>query len=311
MQSIVRRLVPSPEPEGTEEALGWVGAGRMGAAMVERLLEAGRSVKVYNRSRSKLGPLVAAGAEPARSISELTGVGVVFTSVSSSEDLLSVTSGGRGLLTLDEPPEVIVDVSTVSCEASAVLRAKASEFGTAVVAAPVSGNPGAVRAGRATFAISGPMAACERVAPVLMTIGANATYCGPGEAARLVKLCHNLFLASIIQSLVEVTLLAEKGEVDRASFLSFLNGSVLGSTFTGYKTPALVNLDFHPTFPARLLRKDMELGLAAARELEVPMPVTALVAQIVARLVGEGYGEQDFAALLSMEAKGAGVHLAR
>lgn len=144
-----------------------------------------------------------------------------------------------------------------------------------------------------------------------MTIGANATYCGEGEAARLVKLCHNLFLGSVIQSLVEVTLLAEKGGVDRASFLSFLNGSVLGSTFTGYKSPALVSLDFHPTFTAKLLRKDMELGLAAARELEVPMPVSALVGQIVARLVGEGYGDEDFAALIAMEAKAAGVDLGR
>ena len=144
---------------------------------------------------------------------------------------------------------------------------------------------------------------------MLRDIGANATYCGDGEAARLVKLCHNLFLGSVIQSLVEVTLLAEKGGVDRASFLAFLNGSVLGSTFTEYKTPALVNLDFHPTFTAKLLRKDMELGLAAARDLEVPMPVSALVGQIVARLVGEGYGEQDFAALLSMQAKAAGVDL--
>jgi 3-hydroxyisobutyrate dehydrogenase len=299
------------EADGTVEALGWVGAGRMGAAMVERLLEAGRSVTVYNRTRSKLQPLVAAGALPARSMSDLAGLGVVFTSVSSSDDLLSVTTGPRGLLSLDQPPDVIVDVSTVSSEASATLRERAAEFGIEVVAAPASGNPGAVRAGRATFAVSGPVAACERVAPALMTIGANATYCGEGEAARLVKLCHNLFLGSVIQSLVEVTLLAEKGGVDRASFLAFLNGSVLGSTFTGYKTPALVNLDFHPTFTAKLLRKDMELGLAAARELEVPMPVSALVGQIVARLVGEGYGDEDFAALITMEAKAAGVDLGR
>jgi 3-hydroxyisobutyrate dehydrogenase-like beta-hydroxyacid dehydrogenase len=108
---------------------------------------------------------------------------------------------------------------------------------------------------------------------------------------------------------VEVTLLAEKGGVGREHFLTFMNGSVLGSTFTGYKTPALVGLDFHPTFTARLLRKDIDLGLAAARDLEVPMPVSALVGQIVARLVGEGYGDEDFAALISMQAKAAGVDL--
>lgn len=309
MQSIVRGSGPQPNATRGAGTLGWLGAGRMGTAMIGRLLEAGHSVTVYNRTPAKLSPLVAAGAVAAGSIADLAGMEVVFTCVSSSDDLLAVTVGAGGLLTLNDPPRVIVDITTVSAEASAVVRTKAAEVGTEVLAAPASGNPGAVRAGEATFAVSGPLTAYERVAPVLRDIGANATYCGDGEAARLVKLCHNLFLGSVIQSLVEVTLLAEKGGVDRASFLTFLNGSVLGSTFTDYKTPALVNLDFHPTFTSRLLRKDMELGLAAARELEVPMPVSALVGQIVARLVGEGYGEQDFAALLSMQATAAGVEL--
>jgi 3-hydroxyisobutyrate dehydrogenase len=278
--------------------------------MVERLLAAGHPVTVYNRTIAKVAPLVAAGATAAKSIADLGGLEVVFTAVSASDDLLSVTLGEEGLLSLAEPPKVIVDISTVSAEASATLRAHAAKTGTEVLAAPASGNPGAVRAGQATFAVSGPIAAYERVAPVLMAIGANATYCGDGEVARLVKLCHNLFLGSVIQSLVEVTLLAEKGGVDRGRFLDFLNGSVLGSTFTAYKTPAFVDLDFQPTFTGKLLRKDMELGLAAARHLEVPMPVSALVGQVVARLVGEGYGEQDFAALILMQAKAAGVDLA-
>ena len=315
MQSIVRGAVPHPEAERVTGAIGWVGAGRMGSAMVERLLAAGHSVKVYNRTRSKVEPLVVAGARAAGSMADLAGLEVVFTAVSASDDLLAVTLGEGGLLSLDKPPEVIVDVSTVSAEASAIVRAAAAGtrtgtgIGTAVLAAPASGNPGAVRSGRVTFAVSGPAAAFELVAPVLLDIGADATYCGDGEVARLVKLCHNLFLGSVIQSLVEVTLLAEKGGVGREHFLTFMNGSVLGSTFTGYKTPALVGLDFHPTFTARLLRKDIDLGLAAARDLEVPMPVSALVGQIVARLVGEGYGDEDFAALISMQAKAAGVDL--
>jgi 3-hydroxyisobutyrate dehydrogenase len=281
----------------------------MGSAMIERLLGAGHRVAVYNRTRSKVAPLVEAGAVPADDIAALGGLEVVFTSVASSDDLLSVTMGGGGLLTLDNPPKVIVDVSTVSAEASAVVRQEAARTGATLLAAPASGNPGAVRSGRATFAVSGPLEVYERVLPALEAIGAGATYCGEGEVARLVKLCHNLFLGSVVQSLVEVTLLAEKGGVDRESFLAFLNGSVLGSTFTGYKSPALVSLDFHPTFTSKLLRKDMDLGLAAARELEVPMPVSALVGQIVARLVGEGYGDQDFAALISMQARAAGVDL--
>ena len=309
MQSIV-----STPPAQTEDylapiTLGWIGAGRMGSAMIERLLTAGHSVIAYNRTRSKVEPLVAAGAVAAETIADLAGLAVVFTAVASSDDLLAVTLGEGGLLTLEQPPQLIVDVSTVSAESSATLRKEAAERGVALLAAPASGNPGAVKAGRVTFAVSGPRHAYERVAPILGAIGAGATYCGDGDLARLVKLCHNLFLGAVIQAMVEVTLLAEKGGVERQNFLSFLNASVLGSTFTGYKTPALVDLDFHPTFTSKLLRKDMELGLAAARELEVPMPVSALVGQIIATLVGEGYGDEDFATLIKMQAGAAGVDL--
>jgi 3-hydroxyisobutyrate dehydrogenase-like beta-hydroxyacid dehydrogenase len=281
----------------------------MGAAMVERLLGGGVPVVVYNRTRSKLEPLVAAGAKPAESVAELTSLDVVFTMVAASEDLLEVTLGDGGLLNGARVPQVIVDASTVSADASAIVRAQAEDRGVELLAAPVSGNPGVARAGRLTFAVSGSRQAYDRVAPLLGMIGAGSTYVGDGELARLVKLCHNLFLGVVIQSLVEVTLLAEKGGVDRASFLSYLNNSVMGSTFTGYKTPALVSLDFHPTFTAKLLRKDMELGLGAARDLEVPMPVAALVGQIIATLVGQGYGDEDFAALIAMQAKAAGIAL--
>jgi len=294
---------------GRTGTIGWVGAGRMGSAMVRRLLQSGHTVIVYNRTAAKVAPLVAEGAGHARSMAELAGLDAVFTSVSSSDDLLGVTTAAGGLLTLRPPPKVIIDVSTVSAEASAAVRAQATEMGSQFLAAPASGNPGAVASGQATFAVSGPRETYDRVAPVLSAIGAGTTYCGEGDLARLVKLCHNLFLGSVIQSLVEVTLLAEKGGVERARLLEFINHSVLGSVFTGYKTPALVGLDFHPTFTSRLLRKDMQLGLDAARRLEVPMPVMALVDQIVATLVGSGYGDEDFAALVKMQAPAAGVDL--
>lgn len=289
--------------------VGWIGAGRMGSAMIGRLLEAGIGVKAYNRTRAKLDPLVAAGVSPADSIAELASLEVVFTTVSSSEDLIAVTLGEGGILTLDDVPRILIDASTVSSEASARVRAIAEDRDLQLLAAPVSGNPGVARSGRLTFAVSGSRAAFDEVKPLLDAIGAGATYVGEGELARLVKLCHNVFLGVVIQSLVEVTLLADKGGVRRADFLGYLNQSVMGSTFTGYKTPALVNLDFHPTFTAQLLRKDLELGLAAARELEVPMPVAALVGQIVAALVGQGFGDEDFAALIAMQATAAGVDL--
>jgi 3-hydroxyisobutyrate dehydrogenase len=124
-----------------------------------------------------------------------------------------------------------------------------------------------------------------------------------------VKLCHNLFLGVVAQSMAEVTILAQSGGISRQAFLDCLNKSVMGSLFTGYKTPAYVNLDFEPTFTATLLRKDFDLGLAAARESEVPMPVAAAVHQLIQSLIGRGYGDADFAALVVQQAESAGIAL--
>jgi 3-hydroxyisobutyrate dehydrogenase-like beta-hydroxyacid dehydrogenase len=171
------------------------------------------------------------------------------------------------------------------------------------------GNPKVASVGRLTFAVSGPAAAFATVQPYLDILGAGATYVGEGELARAVKLCHNLFLGVVIQSLAEVTVLAERSGITRQALLACLNNSVMGSTFSRYKTPALVNLDFHPTFTARLLRKDFDLGLAAARQHEVPMPVASTVYQLLQSLVGYGFGEEDFASLLVLQARSAGLEL--
>ncbi len=207
------------------------------------------------------------------------------------------------------PPRVLVDCSTVSPEASARVRAEIAGRGTALLAAPVMGNPKVVRAGKMTAAVSGPRAAFDLAEPYLAMLGSGVTYVGEGEEARAVKLCHNLFLGVVAQSLAEITVLAEKSGISRQVFLACLNKSVMGSLFTGYKTPAYVNLDFEPTFTAALLRKDLDLGLAAAREHEVPMPVAAIVHQLVQSLVGRGYGDADFAALLQQQAESAGLTL--
>jgi 3-hydroxyisobutyrate dehydrogenase len=289
--------------------IGWLGTGRMGAEMVGRLLTAGCDVAVYNRTRAKAEPLEKRGAKLVSSPAELGRREIVFITVASSEDLISVLLGPDGVMSQAAAPAVVVDCSTVSTEASQHVRRELAARGTALLAAPVSGNPRVARAGRLTLAVSGPRDAFEMVAPYLDLLGAGATYVGGGELARTVKLCHNLFLGIVAQSMAEITVLAEKSGVSREAFLSYLNKSVMGSLFTTYKTPAYVNLDFEPTFTATLLRKDFDLGLAAARELETPMPVASLVHQLVQGLIGRGFGESDFAALLQQEADSAGLVL--
>ena len=293
-----------------DRTIGWVGAGRMGSAMVQRLLDRGCDLAVYNRTRSKLDPLVEAGAKPVDALSELAGRDIVFVTVGSSDDLLAVLGAKGGLLDAGSVPSVVVDCSTVSAEASAEARALAAARGSALLAAPVSGNPKVVAAGLLTMAVSGPRDAFDVAEPFLDMIGNGVTYVGEGEVARLVKICHNLFLGVVIQSLAEIVVLAEKGGVRRQDLLAFVNDSVMGSLFTRYKTPALVNLDFTPTFTTKLLRKDFDLGLAAARESGVAMPVAAVVQQLVQAGIGEGIGDVDFAALIQLTARAAGLELA-
>jgi 3-hydroxyisobutyrate dehydrogenase-like beta-hydroxyacid dehydrogenase len=142
--------------------------------------------------------------------------------------------------------------------------------------------------------------------PLLERFGRGVTYVGDAEQARLVKIAHNVFLGVVYQSLAEITVLAERGGVSRAAFLEFLNDSVLGSAFSRYKSPALVNLDFHPTFTNTLLRKDMQLGLSAGQDLGVPMPLAATADMLVAQAIGAGLTEEDFATLVLEQARRSG-----
>jgi 3-hydroxyisobutyrate dehydrogenase len=289
--------------------LGWIGTGRMGYPMAERLAKAGCSVSVYNRTRAKAEPLTKSGIHIVDRPADLAARDIVFTMVSASDDLRQVTLGKEGLLAGGKGPRILIDCSTVSEEASGEVRAAAAKLGTEMLAAPVSGNGKVVKAGKLSLVVSGPRGAYEMALPYLERLGQGVSYVGEGELARMVKICHNVFLGIVIQGLVEVTMLAQKGGVPRHAFLDFINKSVMGSTFTRYKTPALVNLDFAPTFTPVLLRKDLDLGLAAARELGTPMAVTALVREILQALVGQGFTEQDFATLMVQQAALAGVKL--
>jgi 3-hydroxyisobutyrate dehydrogenase-like beta-hydroxyacid dehydrogenase len=275
--------------------------------MVRRLLAAGHDVHVWNRTRAKAEDLGALGATVVGSVAELAGRDVVFTMVAADADLLEVTLGEGGLLRQDTCPAYLVDSSTVSAETSERIRQAGAVHGTTLVAAPVSGNAKVVKAGRLSIAVSGPVDAFNDVEPLLADIGGSVTYVGERDVARLVKLAHNIFLGVVTQSLAEITVLAQRGGVSRAAFLEFINDSVLGSVFTRYKTPALVHLDLTPTFTTALLRKDFDLGLAAARSLEVPLPVAAAAYHLVQAAIGRGHGGEDFAALLVEQARSAGI----
>ena len=288
--------------------LGWVGVGRMGRALVMRLLDAGHEVAVYNRTREKAADLAQHGATVVDAVADLADRDIVFTMVAGSADVEEVVTQ---LLSRDDArPGLIVDSTTISpAAATDDPRGGRQQRGTAMLAAPVSGNPKVAESGRLTIVVSGPPDTWELARPYLELLCRRVTYVGEGESARLVKICHNLMLGVVAQCMAEITVLAEKGGVTRADFLEFLNDSVMGSTFTRYKSPAYVNLDFTPTFTPALLLKDFHLGFEAAREMGVSMPLAAATEQIVQALAGIKGNEVDFAALIELTADASGLTL--
>ena len=293
-----------------DRRLGWVGTGRMGYGLVTRLLENGCEIAVYNRTRAKAEPLAELGATIVDSPAELAEREIVFTIVAGPDDFREVVTGPAGLLSRPgSSPRIIVDSTTVSPAASEEVRERAARLGTALLAAPVSGNPKVVAAGLLTFVVSGPEDAYREIEPYLELLGQGSTYVGGGEQARLAKVCHNLLLGVVAQSLAEIAILAEKAGISRADLLEFINASVMGSLFTRYKTPAYVKADFTPTFTPVLLRKDFDLGFELARELDVPMPVATAALQAVRTLIDRGHTDDDFAALLELQAEASGLEL--
>jgi 3-hydroxyisobutyrate dehydrogenase len=290
-------------------AIGWIGIGRMGHAMAERLAKGGADITVWNRTRAKAESLAKQGAKVAERIKDLAGCDIVFVMVSTWHDVREVVAGPTGLLSGDKAPKMLVECSSISLEGSTELRALLASRGVDMLAAPVSGNAKVIKAGQLSFVCSGPKAAFDAALPYLRLIAPAAIYVGEGELARIVKICHNVFLGVVIQSLAEITVLAQKAGVPRHAFLEFMNQSVMGSTFSRYKTPAFVNLDFKVTFTPQLLRKDLDLGLDAARRFEVPMPLASATREIVQSLIGHGLADEDFAKLLVLEARAAGIEL--
>ena len=289
--------------------LGWIGAGRMGYPMAKRLLDAGSDVTVYNRTRSKAEPLTESGGKIVDTPKDLADRDIVFTMVSTSDDLISVTFGENGLLTGADRPKLLIECSSISEEASALVRSRAAAIGVQMLASPVSGNGKVVKAGKLTIVTSGPRSAFDMAEPYLDALGRGVTYVGEGELSRMVKICHNLLLGVYTQCLAEITVLAEKGGVSRHNFLDFINNSVMGAMFSRYKTPAFVSLDMTPTFTPELLRKDLDLGLKVGEQLGVPLPLTQVTRDLVQRTLDAGHGGRDFAVLLEEQAKASGLTL--
>ena len=301
------------------QKIGWIGTGRMGQPMAERLLKAGHDVSIWNRTRAKAEPLAAKGGKIVDKLADLASCDVVFSIVSEGKDLEQVYFGKDGVLSGGKAPKICIDCSTISVEESADIRKRLKEKGADYVCAPVSGNAKVIKAGRLSSVVSGDEAACKSIISLMEVVAPQGvSYVGEGDLARICKIAHNVMLGVVIENLIEITLLVNKMGVPRHAFLAFLNNGVMGSMFTRYKSPALVNLDWTTTFTPELLRKDLDLGLELSREMDVPMPVTAATREVLQGHFGHAtlqpdphaYLKKDFAALMETMALAAGMKLA-
>jgi 3-hydroxyisobutyrate dehydrogenase len=282
----------------------------MGEAMVKKLTAAGHSVKVWNRTRSKAEPLQAYGAVLVDHKADLAACDVVFTMVSTTDDLKEVLFGAGGLMTGTTLPKVLIDSSSISQEGSEEIRHALAALGVGYLCTPVSGNAKVAKAGKLLLVASGPHDLYLALEPYLQAMAKKTMWVGEGELARVWKIAHNTMFGVVIQNLCEITVLAEKAGIPRHLFLQSINDSVLGSMYTRYKTPVLSNLTFeNVTFTPKLLLKDMDLGMAAGKTYGVPMPAAAATRESVARMVGRGHDQVDFSILLQDLALDSGLTL--
>jgi len=276
-------------------SVGLIGLGNMGSAFAERLLDAGYDLVVHNRTPEKAQPLADRGAAVAGSVAELAGgADVVLSSLADDEALESVAAE---VVDAARPGAVLVDASTVSSDASEGVAALAEQASLLYVRAPVSGNPGVVRAGNAAFIVSGPPVALDRVEPVLRAIGPTIHVVGDAEEARVVKLAINLVIAGLAQLMAEALVLGEAWGVSRAALLDTMGSSAAGAPFVKYKTEPLLRDDYSATFTTNLVAKDIDLVLDAAEVEGVRLPLAEDLKALVRSAIEAGYGNDDFMAL--------------
>ena len=288
--------------------IGWIGAGRMGVPMAGFLLQAGYPLAVYSRTAASRQKLVTLGAREARDVTDCVHEAqVVFSSVSDDDALRAIALGPKGVLANAGSETVFADTSTVSSEVSEEIADEAERAGVAYLRLPISGNSASARKGEVTVMASGPAAAWETVRPLVETFSKNQVYLGEGEQARVMKLVVNALIVNLAQTIAEALALGRKAGLDWDVMLDTLAESTLASPWLKIKIAALKKHDYAATMSARLILKDIDLMLGAARTHDVPMPITANTRQLMQILVGEGYGEEDYMASVKLLARQSGM----
>lgn len=288
--------------------LGFVGLGVMGGGIARRLLEAGHEVHGYNRTREKARPLEELGLvleESPRVVAE--SADVVLSMVTNVAALRAVAEGDEGILAGVAPGKIWIDMTTAAPSVSRKLAAKARERGADMVDAPVSGSVSTLEEGRLSIMVGGQPETFAQVEPILKDIGPKVTHVGDNGQALLLKIAINLSLQVQMVAFSEGLLLAEKDGIDREVALDVMLSSVIASPMLKYRAPFVLEQPEEAWFNVNMMQKDMLLALDLGRELDVPMPTTAISNELLTAARGMGLAHHDFAVVFEVLARMAGV----
>jgi 3-hydroxyisobutyrate dehydrogenase-like beta-hydroxyacid dehydrogenase len=288
--------------------LGYVGLGAMGGLMAERLMAKGHAVTGYNRTKSKAQGLIDKGmkwADSPREVAEASDA--VFVMVTNSAALEAVAHGPDGLLAGLGAGKLLIDMSTVSPAVSRVLAARVRDTGAAMVDAPVSGSVITLQQGKLSVMVGGEASTFERVKPLLEDVGPRVTHVGPNGRALSMKIAINLSLAVQMLAFSEGVLLAEKSGIPREVAVDVMTHSVIASPMVQYRGPFVLNMPDEAWFDVNMMQKDMQLALEMGRQLDVPLPTTAVTNEMLTAARGMGLARHDFAIVFEALARMAGV----
>lgn len=288
--------------------LGFIGLGVMGSRMVKRLLDAGHPVTGYNRTRSKAQGLLDQGMQWGDTPAAVAqAVEVIFSMVANTAALQAVTGGADGVVAGLRPGTIFIDMSTVSPTVSRTVAAQVAATGAHMLDAPVSGSVTTLEEGRLSIMVAGDRAAYERVLPILQDIGPKVTYVGANGLAAAMKVATNLSLAVQMLAFSEGVLLAEKSGIARETAVEVLVNSVIASPMVKYRGPFVLGLPEEALFDVNMMQKDLLLALEMGRELDVPLPTTAVTNEMLTAARGMGLAEKDFAVVFEVLAQMAGL----
>ena len=288
--------------------LGYVGLGVMGSSVTRRLLDAGHTVHVWNRTREKAEPLLEAGAQWADSPREVAErAEIVFTMVTNTAAVRAVFEGDDGILAGLTPGKIYVDMSTASPANSRALAEQVEAAGAQMLDSPVSGTSITVDQGKASLMVGGDADAFERAKPILEAIGPKVFHMGGNGTAVGLKIAINLSLAVQMLAFSEGVLLAEKSGIDRERVVEAMLASVIASPMVAYRGPLVLGHPDEVWFDCHMMQKDLNLALEMGRELEVPLPTTAVTNEFLTAANGMGIGDKDFAVIFDVLASMSGV----